>query len=1035
MKFKIDQMSGRQQLFAIVFLLVVIMLTFTVWSTDSIKTLIVSFAICVVMYFSRPIWLPENYGRTRVRIISLTIALTAILSYGFWQQFIQSAIISFVEELFPQYSHLFTAFQLPPPFALGFLLLVIIAVNFFNRDHTAMGVHPNSFEDDIPDRTYQESLESVTDALIEDLKTIDRRTKWNSRHFTPLEAEVETVKNNKRQKKFDDLLTAIRNSNDRVFLVIGEPGSGKSVALRKLCQDMLGEVKDTRKLPIYVNLKEWTPDPLDSWQKGDLPTVEDLETFIRENVCSRDITISRFFNYELQDGTIHFERLYDTGHLYFVLDSFDEIPAVLSESEDSELIKHLSTVIYKFLKGANPNRSQGILSSRIFRQPTSHFDASIRLEIRPFSEERIQHAFKNYGLNDEKVIQSLFATRPYLIPVATNPFSATLLAEYYLSNGGHFPENQSNMYESYMLDTLSDCKSEIAKRSLTDEKVIRASIEIANKMFEKYGLEAPLDQLRNDLPTLQVENVVGVLRFGKIGRLGIGNENLFSFAHRRFAEYFEVGKMLSEESLVDLNSIPNDSQLRDALVLYCEVAEEEQAQEIADFCWQILEETDNLQNMRAIHSLRFLSDSFRGRLELLSHFRDSLGEFIIAQINSKNDYISIKVAVEATGILKTPDIDESVLRAFKLNVAPINEASLKSCRNLPSISRTLERSVMDFIDTYQGFSFLKQRKNLQFSLKLSQAFHRVKTFVDLKVWNLWMFLFVWGVYIILFPGIVLLVYMLSAVFILGYNFISVLTPLPLKRLPANTDILSDLNRLMACLTVGGVALLTVFEAPVSAWLMSLLDVTLLSIHRLTVSSEQIYPIYLITSSLFVIVALPIHMLYRYSTNEEASLTHFLAQIFDHIKTSSWPKVIFVGGVQTIISLPLILVDKYFPFIEWVLELFEPIMTIGTGLMVLGVSIYALWTIWSSVNYWWRDRRIMNSVNWGLCSNRKYVYEKYIEFHSEYYRLQFVNLLDVNIKSVSGNWPSGDEFEVGKVAQSESRLHLAMLDEKWRGYNR
>jgi predicted NACHT family NTPase len=40
-------------------------------------------------------------------------------------------------------------------------------------------------------------------------------------------------------------------------LILGDPGAGKSTSLRKLAKELLKELPATRRIPIYVNLKEW----------------------------------------------------------------------------------------------------------------------------------------------------------------------------------------------------------------------------------------------------------------------------------------------------------------------------------------------------------------------------------------------------------------------------------------------------------------------------------------------------------------------------------------------------------------------------------------------------------------------------------------------------------------------------------------------------------------------------------------------------------------------------------------------------------
>jgi Cdc6-like AAA superfamily ATPase len=69
----------------------------------------------------------------------------------------------------------------------------------------------------------------------------------------------------------------------RLFLVIGDPGSGKSVALRELCRDLLEKTSQARlPLPVYLNLREWVPET--RWSKEHPPTEEDLRAFVLNSV-------------------------------------------------------------------------------------------------------------------------------------------------------------------------------------------------------------------------------------------------------------------------------------------------------------------------------------------------------------------------------------------------------------------------------------------------------------------------------------------------------------------------------------------------------------------------------------------------------------------------------------------------------------------------------------------------------------------------------------------------------------------------------
>ena len=272
----------------------------------------------------------------------------------------------------------------------------------------------------------------------------------------------------------------------------------------------------------------------------------------------------------------------EAGRFFFILDSFDEVPEVLDEKENSELIENLSEAIFQFLNGAHESR--GILASRNYRRPTSSFRAEAILEIRPFREEQILHHFRSVVHNGDEYVKKLFLTKPHFIPLMRNPFIAALISRYADQNEGVLPESQSRLYRDYIDNRLSACSERIEKAGLQREQIFEASIEIAEAMFGQanYGLEMPVHELKSKLKSFPVESVTDILVFAKLGR--ISRSNSFGFVHRRFAEYFAVQKLLRNSADIRLDAIPQDSRWRDSMVLYCELAGEEEAKRIATFC-------------------------------------------------------------------------------------------------------------------------------------------------------------------------------------------------------------------------------------------------------------------------------------------------------------------------------------------------------------------------------------------------------------------------------------------------------------------
>ena len=251
-------------------------------------------ALLGILQITKGVWTPEGGGKSKIGLVSLGVALVTIVSGEQWRP----AVNSLLEPLYITFPFLKDKLpsESPSIAALIFLTAVILIVNYFARDSTAMKEHPSAIEKEFPEKGYKTLLQLFAGFLLDDLNRIDRETNWSPEFFTPLDAEVEIRSSSKRSKKITDLLDGIRSDRrSRVFLVLGDPGSGKSVALRKLCRELLKEVDKTGKVPIYINLREWSQET--AWSANNPPTVEHLYDFVLANLKSRgDVFTNEFLD-------------------------------------------------------------------------------------------------------------------------------------------------------------------------------------------------------------------------------------------------------------------------------------------------------------------------------------------------------------------------------------------------------------------------------------------------------------------------------------------------------------------------------------------------------------------------------------------------------------------------------------------------------------------------------------------------------------------------------------------------------------------
>ncbi|TFE19429.1 NACHT domain-containing protein [Cohnella luojiensis] len=739
-----EHMTGQQRLFAFVFIISVMSILIASWTE---KLPMISVAIILILWLTKTIWLPHGYGTILIRRISLGIVSLVATSSLLWGSILESVLLKplyvFLQRIFPFFH------EIPLPnedlykWTLLFVLIGVFIVNFFTRDNTVMRELPATVENEFPEKNFKHLRHELCISLKNDIEKLNKELNWNEQYYTSLEAEVAVVKNNKKEKRICDLLAALRSDTEsKIFLLLGDPGSGKSLALRKLCFKLLNEVSQTNKVPIYINLKEWeipynlTVEPLPS--SSDI--YKSLNQFVLKNLKERlwDRVSEKFLDR-------YFEPMLENGMFFIILDSFDEIPAVLDANESSQIIRILSDVIYRFIGGTY--NSRGVLASRYFRKPTdSSQEAKALLEIRPFTESKIRQTLENsLSYSPDKLIKKIFKDRPEFVPLARNPFTISLITNYANNNQNKLSENQYELFTSYLNDRLAENTEYYEKYHVTQEEVIETSSVIAEFMFTnpKYGLEAPVEEIIKNLPDYNVEATINILIRNRLGRVGSSYEKRFSFVHRRFSEYFVAKRLIENPNEVNIESIANDARWRDVLVLYCELADKKEAERIALFCWSEIEkitignvQIGDSQFIRGIHCLRFLTEAFRSRLECISSFRNKLATFIDQQIKNKENLLEIKLAVEAVGLLENEQIDDVIIKSFHHNNEWINETAFKSCRHLPELSDRLQDRLKRYIDSIQTVDFYIQKKDLLFSLSLSNGFHAVLNFCRARVYDI-----------------------------------------------------------------------------------------------------------------------------------------------------------------------------------------------------------------------------------------------------------------------------------------------------------
>ena len=432
--------------------------------------------LLVAAYCGRDRLLPRFSSYTHVKLLTLVLLYVSSAFYWLPQTILSTSVISVLSDI-AQTLHMP---PLPDPLAFNVMLSllvlgVVLAVNLlWHQREVIHATADPALEGILSRRDFQATLQRYCSALVAELDRYDRDVNWSDRELTPLEAEVEAERGGHvRPRIVSDLVKAIRRDRtSTVFLILGDPGSGKSVSLRRLVRVLCQQASQTGVVPVYVNLREYPPN--------EEPTTEALVNFVREMA----------FRQTGRDGRAFLDTCYEpfrrSGRLFFVIDSFDELPAVLDCDEKSDSHKRISATFDRFFT-QEIQTCHGVLASRHYRAPVNV--KGTRLIIRPFSEGQIRSAMRTWllgkGINTDRYIRRLFRERPHLVPLLRNPFTAELIAEYALSGTSEgLPDSLYTVFNHYLAKRLNDDLAELTRLKLSATEVRESAGIIARKMYE-----------------------------------------------------------------------------------------------------------------------------------------------------------------------------------------------------------------------------------------------------------------------------------------------------------------------------------------------------------------------------------------------------------------------------------------------------------------------------------------------------------------------------------------------------------------------
>lgn len=547
--------------------------------------------------------------------------------------------------------------------------------------------------------------------LASDLGAIGKAEAWNDQHFTDLEAEVEIEgryyasplwrllrKKSTGRRKESSLIKAIDSSSEKCLVLVGDPGAGKSVALRHLALRLIERSKkstsEMASVPLYINLRELSIG-------HDQPATADfIKDFVIDNVRRGDVETAEYIKENWRDFK-------ERGIWFFLFDSFDEIPEVMHAAAGDHAVRKYSNAIRSFMDGLGACRS--VLASREYKSPTSLIWPKLR--ILPLSESLQERLVRRTFLSDDQKEKVLLHISRSVSATYKNPLFLTLLCKYVKTHNAA-PVNEHELLFNHV-KSLTRRDDDYIGRTwlLSPEDLWTGACDLAKLLATSSRLSlAPtvaeiIDAARSGGLTAsldKIEPLIEALTYVKIGRTDVASSDAtvrrFAFSHRRYQESLFASYLLDHPDEISYEDLIVDPRWREYLVALLQIAGPAYVESVVRFAAAYLDK--HILSLRPVLG-RYYGvpiQSYNWNDEKLGHI---LGLFLEAKLYlpegpweslqgpveklfgsawRKGDYLDRLQVLRFCGV-GSPELSvRRVESAIRAGIPAIEEAALVACR-------------------------------------------------------------------------------------------------------------------------------------------------------------------------------------------------------------------------------------------------------------------------------------------------------------------------------------------------------------------